>query len=201
MKKYYCLRWSDTAETASAYYEGRSRLDDELIPQLEGKNQMPFDFKLKRVKECKDGLIIDDDLSRLKEIWLDYPPNSLAWPIMSEKLKNIIDASLTGNEQIDWISCNLRNGDEVRRYYIIRFNKKVDVLDKKKTLFMDKKQEDVIKPVFSFSKIKYYNIFTCPASYDFWKIPSSFYIDEDIKKKIRKEKLIGIELEKALITE
>lgn len=201
MKKYYCLRWSDTTEGASAFYEGKSRLDEELIPQLEGKNQMPSDFKMKRIKECKNGLIIDDDLNRLKEVWLDYQPNSLAWPIMSKRLKNLIDASLTGNEQIDWISCHLRNGDEVRQYYIIRFNKMMDVYDMKKTVFMDETKEYVTKPVFSFSKIKNCSVFPRPSFYDFWKFPTSFYVDEDIRKKILKEKLTGIKFEKVLVTE
>lgn len=201
MKNYYCLRWNDGTEVASAFYEDGSQLDHEMIPQLEGKNQMPLDFKLARVKETRNGLIIDDNLTALKEIWLDYQPNSLAWPIMSEKLKNIIGTSLTGNEQIDWITCNLRNGDELRQYYIIRFNKKMDVYDMKKTVFLDETKENVVKPVFSFSKIKYYNVFPRPSFYDFWKIPTSFYVNEDIKKRIQKEKLTGIKLEKVFVTE
>lgn len=201
MKKYYCLRWNNATEAASAFYEDDNQIGHELIPQLEGKNKMALDFELKRVKESKDGLIIDNDLALLKEVWLDYQPNSLAWPIISEKLKNIIDTNLTGKEQIDWITCNIRNGDEIRQYYIIRFNKKMDVFDMNKTIFMDKKQEDVIKPVFSFPKIKYYSVFPRPSFYDFWKFPTSFYVNEDIKKKIRKEKLTGIELEKVLVAE
>lgn len=201
MKNYYCLRWNDGSEVASAFYEDGSQLDHEMIPQLEGKNQMPLDFKLVRVKETRNGLIIDDNLTALKKVWLDYQPNSLAWPLMSEKLKNIIGANLTGNEQIDWITCNIRNGDEVRLYYIIRFNKKMDVYDMKKTVFMDETKEDVIKPVFSYSKIKYYSVFPRPSFYDFWKIPTSFYVDEDIKKRIQKEKLTGIKLEKVFVVE
>lgn len=201
MKKYYCVYWKDNAEVASAFYEGKNQLGYELISELEGKNEMPLDFKLMKIKEKKNGLTIDDDTEMLKNIWQDYQPNSLGWPIMSEKFKSVIEESLTGNEQIDWITCNLKNKDETRKYYILRFNMKRDVLDRKKTLFMDKEKEGVIKPVFSFSKIKNCNIFPRPSSYDFWKIPSSFYVSEDVKKKIQKEKLIGIELEKALITE
>lgn len=201
MKKYYCLRWNDATEVASAFYEDRTQLDHEMISQLEGKKQMPLDFVLTRVKETRNGLIIDDNLTALKEVWLDYQPNSLAWPILSEKLKNIIDASLTGNEQVDWITCNLRNREEVRQYYIIRFNKKMDVYDIKKTVFMDETKEDVIKPVFSFSKIKNYSVFPKPLFYDFWKFPTSFYVNEDIKKRIQKEKLTGIKLEKVFVSE
>lgn len=201
MKKYYCLRWNDATEVASAFYEDRTQLDHEMISQLEGKKQMPLDFVLTRVKETRNGLIIDDNLTALKEVWLDYQPNSLAWPILSEKLKNIIDASLTGNEQVDWITCNLRNREEVRQYYIIRFNKKIDVYDIKKTVFMDETKEDVIKPVFSFSKIKNYSVFPKPLFYDFWKFPTSFYVNEDIKKRIQKEKLTGIKLEKVFVSE
>lgn len=201
MKKYYCLRWNDATEVASAFYEDRTQLDHEMISQLEGKKQMPLDFVLTRVKETRNGLIIDDNLTALKEVWLDYQPNSLAWPILSEKLKNIIDASLTGNEQVDWITCNLRNREEVRQYYIIRFNKKMDVYDIKKTVFMDETKENVIKPVFSFSKIKNYSVFPKPLFYDFWKFPTSFYVNEDIKKRIQKEKLTGIKLEKVFVSE
>lgn len=201
MKKYYCVYWRDNPEIASACYEGENQFDYELISRLEGKNEMLLDFNLRRIKEGKDGLTIDDNTVIVKDVWLDYQPNSLVWPIMSEKFKSIIEASLKGNEQIDWITCNLRNLSETREYYILRFNKQMDVLDKKKTLFMDERKESVIKPVFSFSKIKDYSLFVCPSSYNFWKIPSSFHVNEEIKKKIQKEKLTGIEFEKAIITE
>lgn len=58
----------------------------------------------------KNGLIESNDLSDLKEIWLDYQQNSLAWPLMSERLKSIIEANLKQNEQIDWIECKVING-------------------------------------------------------------------------------------------
>lgn len=199
MSNYYLLSWKHTPELASAIYAIENQVAYELIPELNGKNELPFEFQLKRVKETKDGIITDENLSALNEIWLDYQPNSLAWPLMSERLKSIIEVNLTGNEQIDWIECKVKNKSEERTYYILRFNKMLDVLDMQKTMFVQG-TDHIIKPVFASSKISAYGIFSKPSSHDLWKITSGLYVSDVLKKAIQKEKLTGIAFEKATIS-
>lgn len=67
---------------------------------------------------------------------------------MSERLKSIIETNLTRNEKIDWIQCKVKNESEEQTYFIIRFNKMLDVLDMQKTMFVQG-TDHIIKPVFA----------------------------------------------------
>ncbi len=195
MEKYYSLSWKDRREPlASAFAPKGTKLAQDLIPELNGRSNLAFDLSLVKLSSGKNGLIESNDLTDLKEVWLDYQPNSLAWPLFSERLKFVIEANLKGNEHIDWISCNVKNGNEERPYFIIRFNKMLDVLDMQKTMFVQG-TDHILKPVFAASKISSYNIFTKPSSHDLWKITSVLYISEVLKKAIQKAKLTGIEFE------
>lgn len=187
-------------ELASAFYELDNQIPYELIPLLEGKNTLTFDFELRRIKETRSGLIIDNNLDGIDEIWLDYLPNSFSWPIMSEELKSTVEFNLQGEEQIDWITCKIKKEDELRTYYILRFNKRLDVLDLKKTKFAQD-TDVIIKPFFSMIKIARYSIFmaTTNGYGNLWKITSSLYINEKLKKAIQKKKLTGLDFEKVSV--
>jgi hypothetical protein len=182
----------------SAIYAIENQVAHELIPTLNGTNHLPHEFQLMRVKETNDGIITDGDLNSLNEIWLDYQPNSLAWPLMSERLKLVIDANLIGNEQIDWIECKVKNGNEERVYFILRFNKMLDVLNIQKTMFVQG-TDHIIRPVFASSKISSYSIFCKPSSHDLWKITSGLYVNDALKKAIQKAKLTGVDFEKTSV--
>jgi hypothetical protein len=198
MSKYYLICWKHKAELPSAIYATQHQVAHELIPQLHKKKVLPYDFELKRVVETNDGLVTDDNLISLSEIWLDYQPNSLTWPLMSEKLKSLIEACLTGNEKIDWISCKINNRKEERTYFILRFNKMLDVLDEQNTVFVQG-TDHIIKPAYSLKKIKSYNIFPIPSPHDLWKITSGLCVSEALKREIQKQKITGIEFEKVLV--
>ncbi len=199
MKNYYLLSWEDRTELASAFPLQEAKLNHELIPELDGKNTLPFDFELKRVKESKNGLIIDDNLAAMTETWLDYQPNERGWPLMSEPLKSLIESNLTGKEHIDWITCKVRGGNEERVYFILRFNELLDVLDMQRTSFVQG-TDHIIKPVFALSKICQYSIFPKPLAYQLWKIPAGFYVNDTVRKEIRKKKLTGLDFEKVSVS-
>ncbi len=199
MEKYYSMSWRNgNSSCASAFAPKDVKLAQDLIPDLDGINELPFELNLVKLSIGKNGLIESDDLSDLKEIWLDYQPNSLAFPLMSEKLKLLVEDNLTRKEYIDWIACKVRNGDEERPYFILRFNKLLDVLDVQKTMFVEE-TDHIIRPVFAFFKIKEYTIFTKPSSYDLWKITPSIYVSETLKKAIQKQKLTGLEFDKTRV--
>jgi hypothetical protein len=200
MEKYYLLSWKDGKEPlASAFAPKGTKADHELIKELKGRDSLPFELSLVKLDVGKNGLIESNDLTGLKEIWLDYQPNSLAWPLMSERLKSLIETNLKGNEQVDWITCNVKNGNEERPYFILRFNKILDVLDMQKTMFVQG-TDHIIRPVFAASKISSYNIFSKPSSHDLWKITSGLYVSEALKKAIQKEKITGVDFEKITVS-
>lgn len=198
-RHYYFLTVKDFQEVASAFAPDDTALAHELIPELDGKNELPFELELVKLSVGKKGLIKSNDLSNLSAVWLDYLPNSLAWPLMSERFKGLINENLTGNECINWIKAKINWRKESRIYYILRFEKMLDVLDLKQTLFV-KGTDHIIRPHFSLEKTNSYSVFNIPAPYDFWKISSGIYINETLKKNIIKEKLIGPAFEKVRVS-
>lgn len=78
-------------------------MSHELIPDVIGRTELHFELFLKKVTTGKGGLQVSDDLSEIKNLWLDYQPNNLAWPLMSEKMKSVVSSHLTGKEGIVWI--------------------------------------------------------------------------------------------------
>ena len=199
MNNYYFLTWKHTKEAASAFALKDFELDHELIPKLEGKTSLPFDFQLMKLTEGDNNLVKSSDLTGVEPIWLDYQPNDMAWPLMSERMMLIIMNHLTGQECIDWLSCIVKGADDQRTYYVLRFNKLLDVLDKDKTIYVNG-TDHIIKPVFALSRILNYSIFPKPLSHGLWKFTSGLHINEALKKELKKQKITGIDFEKVSVS-
>lgn len=193
--KYYLISAKHKSELASAYAPEGTKLTHELISDING-DEMPFEFTLVKVSSGKNGLIESTDLSGLNDIWLDYQPNSLAWPLMSLRLQSIINDSLTGYENIKWVKAKINSQDEQREYYIPKFSNKLDVLDEAKTMYVPG-TDQIIKPSFSLVKVKDLATFHKPSS--FWQITTEMYVSEKLKKAIQKDKLIGLDFEKTSV--
>ncbi len=196
MNDYFFLSNNIKPKTAIAFSETRTRLAYEIIPELIGKTEIPFELSLKKVKKVRGQWQEISDLSGLKYLWLDYQPNDLAWNLFSDKMKNIIEKNLSGKEGIVWMSVKIKSEVENKTYYIPRFQKMLDVLDEQKTLFV-KGTNHIIKPVFSLSKVLNYNLFHEPQ--DHWEIPSGLYVNKSIKNAIQKEKLTGVGFENTTV--
>lgn len=199
MKKYYYLSWIQNRQVASAFAPIGTRLDHELIEEIEGINELPFELKLVELTVEKNRVVQSNDLSGIDPIWLDYQPNSLAWPLMSEKLKSLVSDNLTGKEGISWIIARISGNGEYRNYYIPRFESMLDVLDEQKTMYI-KGTDRIIKPCFSLAKVNSFSIFHKPSAYSLWKITSGLYVSDELKKAIQKEKLTGIDFEKTSVS-
>lgn len=145
--KYFLMGLKHFKNVAIACAPDNVGLAHELIGALRESEVMPFDFTLKALTVKSDGIHYSNDFSRVETIWLDYQPNSLAWPLFSERLKILIDKMLTGKEGLKWISCNICYGKETRIYYIPHFIKELDVLNKDKCLYSN--NGGLIKPVYS----------------------------------------------------
>ena len=194
--KYFLFTPKHKSEITSAYAPEGTKLAHELISEIKDLDEMPFEFTLVKLSTGKEGIIESEDLSGLAQVWLDYQPNSLAWPLMSLKLKSVIEGNLTGKEGIEWISAKINANGEQKTYYIPRFVKKLDVLNKEKTLFVPG-TDSIIKPCYALAKIQEYSVFHKPSL--FWQITSGFYISATLKKAIQKVKLTGVSFERTLV--
>lgn len=198
MNKYYFLAEKVKPRTAFAYTQEDTPLSHELIPDVIVRTELPFELFLRKVTTGKGGLQVSENLSEIKYLWQDYQPNNLAWPLMSEKMKNVISTHLTGKEGLVWIKAIVNGANEVKEYFIPRFLQKLDVLDEQKTIFVPGTMH-IIKPVFSLSKISQFSIFHKSQEF-FWEITSGLYVSETLKNAIQKEKLTGVDFEKTTVS-
>jgi hypothetical protein len=198
MNEYFFLTGKNNEETAFAYSETDSSLSQELIPLIKTKTDFPFKMRLKKVYLSNGVLHVSDDLNHLKYLWVDYQPNNLSWPMMSEKMKNVISPYLTGKEGIVWIRVEVFAEKEKREYYIPRFQQKLDVLNEAKTIYV-KGTSHVVKPVFSMEKIRNYAMFHKSQKY-YWEITSGLYVNNSLKNALKKEKLTGIDFNKTSVS-
>ena len=83
--KYYLMGLKHFKNVAIACAPDNVGLAHELIGALRDSEVMPFDFTLKALTVKSDGIHYSNDFSRVETIWLDYQPNSLAWPLFSER--------------------------------------------------------------------------------------------------------------------
>lgn len=193
---YYSVNVKDKAEIASAFAPEETKLAYELISDLEDLKELPFELSLVKLTTTNKGLVKSENLTNMEEIWLDYQPNSLAWPLFSEKVKLLVEENLTGQEGVNWIRAKINFKEESRYYYIPRFGKKLDVLNKDKSMFVPGTTL-VIKPYFSLKKILDLNMFNKPS--EFWQITPSIYFSEKIKTVLQQASVIGIKFNKTLV--
>jgi len=196
MNEYFFLGDKNHHKTAFAYTEAETPLAHQLIPGLRTATHLPFDLVLKKVYRHKGVLETSNDLSDLKHEWVDYQPNNLAWPLMSEKMMQVIDRNLTGKESIVWMKAFVKSVHEKKIYFVPRFEKQLDVLDEQQTVFVEGTTH-IIKPVFSLIKVRKYSMFHKPRM--FWEISSALYINEIVKAEILKEKLSGVSFENVTV--
>lgn len=196
-KKYYSMSWHKGGNsTPSAFYNEQGILSFELIPQLEIKNSFPKEFTLKKVTETSKGIDVSEDLNGEEEIWLDYLPNNLAFPLISERLKEIIADEISEKESINWIEAIVNYKEISKKYFVPLFTKALDVLDKEKTKYIPG-TDHIMKPFFSAEKLMKYKLFHKPSSEEYlFKVTPDIYVSEDIEKIISRENMSGILLEK-----
>lgn len=187
--QFFLISCKSTQQIPILYAPDDAPLAFEVISIIRGKALLPFSMVYKENK------LSEYDLGEL-----DYQSNSFAWPFFSDKLRDIIQENLTGEEGLDWVTVNCKSSSQNCEYYIPRFSRKLDVLNDSATLF-NKRNGKIIKPTYSESKVSNLSVFHKPLSNGLWEITSSFYISESIKKIIEKESLLGVEFEKIILAE
>ena len=100
---YYWISINNRKVSSIAYAPEGTPVAHELIHDVVGKSMLPFPLELHSATD-KDYLRIGG----VSDLFFDYQPNSLAWPIMSERMKTIIESHLSGGECIEWKSVQVR---------------------------------------------------------------------------------------------
>ena len=191
--KYYWLTWSAKNEdnTKIAYAPSDTPLAHELVSKVSNMKELPFDFELKSVKVDTQGLSILND-NEQEYVPVDYLPNSLAWPLMSNKMRDVINGLLMGTEKVEWVKAKIKTKEQTFLYFIPVFKTKLNTLDINKTMFVPN-TDHIIKPVFNYRKASKYLIFHGHSL--FWQITSEIYVSNLLKLELLKKSLSGIQFQ------
>ena len=183
--EYYWLSFNEQQIKTVAYAPAGTPLSHRIISEMKGKELLPFDFEIHQV-DSTDGLVRGYSSS----LHYDYQANSMAWPLMSDTLRSIIDSCLTGREDLSWIRARLIGKDnDVFNYNIPFFNSFLDTLDTERSVIA-KSSNMVIRPCFNKEKLKEFSVFHGPTM--FWQITSKFYVNEIIMESIISQNLTGV---------
>ncbi len=196
-RKYYWLTWSTGVDksTPVAYAPEGTPLAHELANQLLDLEELPFCLKIESVDIIESGIKRLGDLSP-NCLPVDYQPNSLAWPLMSLKMKKVIDSFISGIDGFRWINVNIEGDKRFFPYFIPFFSKKLDILSIERTLFVPG-TDLVINPVFDYKKIFQYQIFH--GASQFWHI-TELIVSQDVRRKLLENSVTGIFFEQASVS-
>ena len=190
-RKYFVLAVNYAQEDAVAYPE-KPLIGYELTDKIIEDKKVSFELFLKNRVDGTDKKILVDSLRQ----WPDFIANSLAWPLFSERMKNVIQENLKGTEGVYWLPVNINTKKEKVTYYLTCFESKLDVLDMNKSKFVGSM---TVLPVFSLKKIIKFEIFQPPSS--LWKISPLIYVSEKIRAVLEEKNMRGLKFEDTRIVD
>ncbi len=190
-EKYYEIRWKEFKEKCSSCVVLNEKIGyDEFKMLLAHNSQKLYGmaWHIISLSVGRKSIIESDDLSGIKHLWPDYIGNGKVLPIMSEKMKDIIESNLKGTEGVFWIPITIEANGEVRPYYILRFQKQIKVLYKTKTEYL---YSVVSKAVFYKDKALKYSVIPFQDKI-LWSDYGVFYVNSEIKRQLVKADVTGI---------
>lgn len=155
-------------------------------------------FILKNTELQGGEVIYNDDFSVYDDVWSDILPTNITSLLFSEKLKTIITDYLTGHEMLTWLPVKVVLKNEKRQYYFMSFERKLNVLNKEKSIFLESDKDCIVMSFFSSEKLKKYSLFCEPRENYF--LPTNVYFTDKLMKVIKGLKIpdIGFEENKRI---
>mgnify|MGYP006910066251 FL=1 len=191
-------RASNSDNIGLAYSTIEPQSDVFLVPKVIDSSRLFFDFEIRNVKVSSGGLVeIDkDELDGKGKV--DYQPNNFAWPIVSVKMKQIIDSVSTAADCISWVQTSLLFNQRDYDYFVLVFNRSYDVIDEHKTLYINKANNHILKPHFSLKKIQdlELSLFRKPFSHNYERITPGIFVTGKLRKHLLEAGVSGIKFEK-----
>lgn len=165
-----------------------------LVEELKGKNTMPFVFELSQITSTQKGVVITPEITYSDNYWPDCLLTSLAWFLMSPKLKNIICSNLSEYDNIDWIKCSVHYKEDTKDYFLLRFLDQIELselLDISRSRFIPNNGYPNVR-IFDLEKISKYSVFS--PGWNSWDrtIPNYICVSTDVRKQIIKSGINGV---------
>jgi len=190
-EKYYEVTWKEFKEKYSSCAVMNIKIKRKEFDKLLVENSTKLygmAWHIISLSVGRKSIIESDNLSEIKHLWPDYIGNERVLPIMSEKMKDIIESNLKGTEDVFWIPITIEANGKVRPYYILRFQKQIKVLCKAKTEYL---YSVVSKAVFYKEKALKYSVIPLQEN-SLWNVLGNFYISSEIKRQLVKADVTGI---------
>lgn len=172
----------------------------QMLEWIKDMDALPFDLTLYDVKVTSKRI---HNTGVSSQIPIDYVANSEALPMMSGKMRTIIETGLNGNEGVRWMSARIHNATDTFQYFVPVFTKFLDTLDMIHTEFHSKATRaampepfksnpywNIIKPYYKKEVVQQYGMFhKCGP---FWQITTGIYLRADIMKALKQQKITGV---------
>ena len=124
----------------------------------------------------------------------DYLANDMAFPLCSRKLRDIMEGCKGEQDVFQWLPVTVRSkGGEEREYFVLHFPQEYDVLDKERSIY---DAHGIIKPVISQGLAVGHHIFTFIGAEGV-----GYYVSEKVRRKVLREKCIGVTFERTAVAD
>lgn len=192
IKKYYCVDTKTYKDEPLAYAPEGTPIGFQLYDMIKDLDELPFEFTLYDVRRSNQIKKIGISDKRPKDYMI-----AKTLPILSAKMKDIIESKLNGNEGVRWMPAKIQNATDTFQYFVPVFTKFLDTLDIEHTLFsicteesFIKPYRNIIKPYFKASVVQQYGMFhDCGPC---WQFTLGIYLRADIMKALKQEKITGV---------
>lgn len=195
-KKYYELDVKVTEFTPFAWQPQEYEMNtSELIKLFSNVDEVPYQLNLTVCTKDRKGLHYSENFSLLDEVFPDYLLQLYVAPLLSERLKQIIENGCTGNEHIKWIKIPVKAGNDVKNYYQPMFLVPLDVIDESNSRYIIPGDKSTIIPCYSLQKLEKFNVFYMNpyiSNIDLWKLPTHINISDSIVKEIKAQGIKGL---------
>ena len=171
--------------------DGTSSYFSTLIEELLVVPQLPFPFTLHEVSVFEK--FVKGNITNAHD---DFQSNNLGLPLMSERMKQLIETELLGTEKIKWIEVRVQGESNEFIYYVPYFYQKQETLDTDRTIFIPN-TDLIIKPYYDKELVSQYAMFHGYGPR--WQIPVRVYVNSCIKRKLVDSKMTGLNFIKARV--
>jgi hypothetical protein len=114
----------------------------------------------------------------------DYQANNLGIFLCSSRMHHVISEAISGVDRIQWLEASVSDGKEQRPYFVMHLPERVDVLNKKKSIWAG---DFVVKPVLDLGAIGSHRVFSYPGT------AQRVIVSSEVKSAIEAFGLIGME--------
>jgi hypothetical protein len=177
---------AETPEDYNSFAEEKISGDKRAISTFKNLEEIPCIFKVDEGFLC------------------DYLPNNMGYPLMSYKLKEVIDSNVVVKIH-RWLRAKVKDTrvNKVLIYYMPLFENKVDSIDYERSKYFDEEKTDLVVPCFSLKKIIDLDFFPKHNELSDKEIgeKTPYFVDrylivsKKLKNIITKSKLTGIRFE------